>query len=308
MPPDATERPEEQGRPQAACVLVFNASDPSGAGGLAADVAAIASVGAHPLPVVTGAYVRDTSAIVDHYAMEDESIAEQARVVLGDIEAQVIKVGFVGNPQNMGVIADIASGYEQTPVVAYMPDLSWWEESDIDNYLDAFAELILPLTSVLVGNHSTLRRWLLPEWEGDANPTPRDIARAAEQHGVPYTFVTGQALPAGFLGNSLASPQTVLGSEQFERIEASFAGAGDTLSAALAALLASGEPLPEAASEALSYLDKCLQGGFHPGMGLAIPDRLFWAQNPEDLEVDQDEDQAPAGGVLSEFPVTDTKH
>ncbi|RYF30039.1 MAG: hydroxymethylpyrimidine/phosphomethylpyrimidine kinase, partial [Comamonadaceae bacterium] len=34
-----------------ACVMVFNASDPSGAGGLAADVTAIASVGAHALAV-----------------------------------------------------------------------------------------------------------------------------------------------------------------------------------------------------------------------------------------------------------------
>jgi hydroxymethylpyrimidine/phosphomethylpyrimidine kinase len=288
-------------------VLVFNASDPTGAGGLAADIAAIASVGAHPLPVVTGAYARDTSAIVDHFSMDDESIAEQARVVLGDIEARVIKIGFVGNPQNMGVIADIASGYEQTPVVAYMPDLSWWDESDIDNYLDAFAELILPLTSVLVGNHSTLRRWLLPDWEGEAKPGPRDIARAAEQLGVPYTFVTGLAPSVGFVGNSLASPQTVLTSEQFERIDASFAGAGDTLSAALAALLASGEPLPDAASEALSYLDKCLQGGFLPGMGLAVPDRLFWAQSADDAEMDPDGEH-PTGGVLSEFPVSDTKH
>ncbi|MBA4004078.1 MAG: hydroxymethylpyrimidine/phosphomethylpyrimidine kinase, partial [Delftia sp.] len=41
------------------CVLVFNASDPSGAGGLSADIATIASVGGHPLPVVTGAYARD---------------------------------------------------------------------------------------------------------------------------------------------------------------------------------------------------------------------------------------------------------
>ena len=38
-----------------ACVLVFNASDPSGSGGLSADITAIASVGAHALPVVTGA-------------------------------------------------------------------------------------------------------------------------------------------------------------------------------------------------------------------------------------------------------------
>ncbi|MEO8187573.1 MAG: phosphomethylpyrimidine kinase, partial [Burkholderiaceae bacterium] len=35
-----------------ACVMVFNASDPSGAGGLAADITSVASVGAHALPVV----------------------------------------------------------------------------------------------------------------------------------------------------------------------------------------------------------------------------------------------------------------
>ncbi len=37
-----------------ACVLVFNANDASGAAGLACDVNAVASVGAHALAVVTG--------------------------------------------------------------------------------------------------------------------------------------------------------------------------------------------------------------------------------------------------------------
>ena len=40
------------------CVLVFNANDASGAGGLSADVLAAGSVGAHALPVVTGAYMQ----------------------------------------------------------------------------------------------------------------------------------------------------------------------------------------------------------------------------------------------------------
>jgi hydroxymethylpyrimidine/phosphomethylpyrimidine kinase len=51
------------------CVLVFNANDPSGAGGLSADVLAAASVGAHALPVVTGTYMRDTAEIFDHIAL-----------------------------------------------------------------------------------------------------------------------------------------------------------------------------------------------------------------------------------------------
>ena len=38
-----------------ACVMSFNASDPSGAGGLTADTLASASAGGHVLAVVTGA-------------------------------------------------------------------------------------------------------------------------------------------------------------------------------------------------------------------------------------------------------------
>jgi hydroxymethylpyrimidine/phosphomethylpyrimidine kinase len=42
-----------QEQPAPACVMSFNASDPSGAGGLAGDVSTIAAMGAHALPVVT---------------------------------------------------------------------------------------------------------------------------------------------------------------------------------------------------------------------------------------------------------------
>ena len=289
-----------------ACVIVFNANDPSGAGGIAADVTAIASVGAHALAVVTGAYARDTAEIFDHFAFDEETVAEQARAILEDVPVQVIKVGFVGSPENLSTIAEIAADYADVPVVAYMPNLSWWDEGQIDLYLDAFRELLLPQTTVLVGNHSTLWRWLLPEWSSERSPTARDIAKAASEMGVPYTLVTGIPLPDQFLDNVLATPQAVLGSEKFERFEAIFSGAGDTLSAALAALVASGSDLTAAATEALGYLDRCLDGGFRPGMGNVIPDRLFWAQ-PEDEAQTLTEEEAQALQVF-DMPAHDTKH
>ena len=287
------------------CVMVFNASDPSGAGGLNGDALAIASVGAHMLPVVTGAYARDTAEIFDHFAFDEEAVAEQARAILEDVEVQLIKIGFVGSPENLASIAGIATDYPDTPVVAYMPNLSWWDENRIEAYLDAFRELVLPQTTVLVGNHSTLRRWLLPDWAGERPPTARDIARAAGEQGTPYTLVTGIVLPDQFIDNVLASPQSVLASEKFERLEAVFAGAGDTLSAALAALLASGTDLPAAASEALSYMDRCLDAGFRPGMGHVLPDRLFWAQPEDD---DEEDDGLPPEPIDFALPPHDTRH
>ncbi len=291
--------------------MSFNANDPSGAGGLSADVTAMASAGAHTLTVVTGTYYRDSAEIFDHFAFDEEAVAEQARTALEDMPVSAVKVGFVGSPENIAAIAEIATDYAEVPVIAYMPNLSWWDEAALDNYLDAFRDLMLPQTTVLVGNHSTLWRWLLPDWSGERSPSARDIAKAAAEFGVPYTLVTGMPLPEQFIDNVLASPQAVLFSEKFEHFEASFAGAGDTLSAALtaalAALLATGMDLPEATSEALHYLDRSLDEGFRPGMGQVVPDRLFWAL-PEGEETDDDGPEVHPGADYFEVPFNETKH
>ena len=301
---DSTEAAQDEAAGPA-CVVVFNANDPSGAGGLGADATTIASVGAHALPVLTGAYARDTAEIFDHFCLDEDAVTEQARAVLEDVAVQVIKVGFVGSPENISVIAELTSDYAEVPVVAYMPNLSWWEEDQIDAYLDAFRELMLPQTTVLVGNHSTLWRWLLPDWSSERSPSARDIAKAAADKGAPYTLVTGILLPDQHVDNVLASPQTVLASARFELFEAQFTGAGDTLSAALAALLAGGTELGEAVTEALTYLDGCLDAGFRPGMGHVVPDRMFWAQ-PEDDEEDAEGDDG-AGRDIGGMP-SETRH
>jgi hydroxymethylpyrimidine/phosphomethylpyrimidine kinase len=298
-PPPLDETLDDDDGPSG-CVMAFNANDPSGAAGTAADMFAIASVGAHALPIITGVSVRDTTEIHDFFPLDDEAVADQARIILEDVPVQVFKVGFVGTPENLSAIAELASDYAEVPLVAYMPDLSWWQEDKIDLYLDAFNELLLPQTTVLVGNHSTLSRWLLPDWSSERSPTARDIAIAANAFGVPYTLVTGIHLPEQFIENTLCSPTSVLCTEKFERFEATFTGAGETLSAALAALIASGTELAEATTEALSYLDRCLEAGFRPGMGNVIPDRMFWAHPDTD-------DDAPEESNFEIAP-NDTRH
>jgi hydroxymethylpyrimidine/phosphomethylpyrimidine kinase len=302
-PPEPEESDDEDDGP-CGYVMVFNANDASGAGGIAADITAVASVGAHALPVITGVYTRDSAEIFDHFSIDDEAVTDQARAILEDIPIQVFKVGFVGNPENLSAVAALASDYAELPLIAYMPDLSWWQEDQIDLYQDAFNELLLPLTTVLVGNYNTLSRWLLPDWSEEGNPSPRDIARAASEMGVPYTLVTGIALPNQHIDNVLCTPEAILCSNPFEYFEAIFSGAGDTLAAALAALIASGCELSEATSEALSYLDRCLESGFRPGMGNVVPDRLFWAHPQED---DEDEDDELPESTFEISP-NDTRH
>ncbi len=291
-----------QEAPAPACVMSFNASDASGAGGVAGDVATIAAMGAHALPVVTSIVMRDTAEVFDHHAIEPDVVAEQARSVLEDVTIAAWKVGFLGSAEGVSAVAEILSDYPDVPLVAYMPNLSWLEEDAQQAYLDAFRELVLPQTEVLVGNHQTLTNFLLPDWESERPASARELAVAAAEHGTSFVLVTSVLVqnakgPDQFLDNVLASPQGAITGEKFERFEASFVGAGDTLSAALAALLAAGSELHLAVGEALAFLDQALDAGFRPGMGNVIPDRFFWALPPGDEEGEPAEDGAAPGDV-----------
>ena len=192
------------------CALTFNSNDPSGAGGLTADILAMSSVGVHVLAIATGTYLKDSAETFDHVPLDEDTVDDQARQVLEDISVQVIKVGFCGSPENLSAIAELCTDYPDVPVVAYMPSLSWWQDDPIEGYQDAFMNLLLPQTTLLVGNHSTLWRWLLPEWGSERTPSARDLAKAAAEKGVPYTLVTG--LPQGnqHIENALATPLSVL--------------------------------------------------------------------------------------------------
>jgi hydroxymethylpyrimidine/phosphomethylpyrimidine kinase len=270
--------------PSPACVMSFNASDASGAGGSAGDVATIAAMGAHTLPVITSIVLRDSAEVFDQHPLDAEHVAEQARTILEDVTLAAWKVGFLGSADNVAAVAEILSDYPDVPLVAYMPSLGWVDEDELQSYLEAYRELILPAAEVLVGNHKTLTDFLLPDWDNERAPSARELAVAAGEHGTRFVLVTGVMLPSKgkdqWIDNVLASPQGAITGEKFELFEAGFVGAGDTLSAALAALLASGAELSAAVGEALQFLDQSLDAGFRPGMGNVIPDRFFWALPP----------------------------
>ena len=284
--PDAAgEATQEQTAP--ACVMSFNASDPTGAGGIGGDVATIAAMGAHALPVVTSIVLRDTAEIFEHSALDADVVVEQARSVLEDVTISAWKVGFLGSAEVVSAVAEVLTDYPDVPLVAYMPNLAWVEEDEQQAYLDAYRELVLPQTEVLVGNHQTLTDFLLPDWSGERPASPRELAVAANAHGTRFVLVTSMLVPSSggadqYIDNVLASPQGAVTGEKFERFDVSFVGAGDTLSAALAALLASGADLHAAVGESLTFLDQALDAGFRPGMGNIIPDRFFWALPPGD--------------------------
>ena len=289
--PDAAAPLEESHAP--ACVMSFNANDPSGASGIAGDIATISAMGAHALPVITAIMMRDTAEVFDQQALEGEVIVEQARSILEDVTVAAWKVGFLGSAEAVSAVAEVLTDYPDVPLVSYLPNLTWLDEEQQQSYCEAFRELILPQTLILVGNHKTLTDFLLPDWEAERPASARELAVAASEAGCEHVLVTGMVLKDQYIDNVLANSAGAISGEKFERLDVNFIGAGDTLSASMAALLAVGAEPHTAVSEALAFLDQALDAGFRPGMGNVIPDRFFWALPPGEDDAEGGPDEGP---------------
>jgi hydroxymethylpyrimidine/phosphomethylpyrimidine kinase len=116
--PDNEAVAEEDAAPP--CVLSFNAAEPTGAAGTAADVASIVAMGAHALPVTTALLVRDTAEVFDQHVIDSEVVSEQARSVLEDMPTAAFKVGFLGSAEGVSAVAEVLSDYPDLPVVTHL--------------------------------------------------------------------------------------------------------------------------------------------------------------------------------------------
>ncbi|MEQ1674380.1 MAG: hydroxymethylpyrimidine/phosphomethylpyrimidine kinase [Candidatus Nitrotoga sp.] len=270
-------------------VLCFSATDPSGGAGLQADLLTIASMGCHPLTVVTAITVQDTSGVDEVLPIDAEWVNDQARAVLEDMPVAAFKIGLLGSVENITVIAAILADYPDIPLV-FDPVLTSGRGDELsnDNMLDAMRELLLPQTTVLTPNSIEARSLVQDEDSEEDVQNLADCARLLLQMGCEYVLITGTHEHTPKVINTLYNEQGVVSDEHWPRLPGIYHGSGCTLAAAIAALLANGLPVEDAVNEAQEYTWQALKHGFRPGMGQHIPDRLFWAQD-EDEEDDEDD-------------------
>lgn len=270
-------------------VLCFSATDPSGGAGLQADLLTIASMGCHPLTVVTAITVQDTSGVDEVLPIDAEWVNDQARAVLEDMPVAAFKIGLLGSVENIAVIAAILADYPDIPLV-FDPVLTSGRGDELasDNMLNAMRELLLPQTTVLTPNSMEARSLVQDEDSEENVQNLADCARLLLQMGCEYVLITGTHEHTPKVINTLYSEQGVVSDEHWPRLPGIYHGSGCTLASAIAALLANGLPVEDAVNEAQEYTWQALKHGFRPGMGQHIPDRLFWAQD-EDGEEDEDD-------------------
>jgi hydroxymethylpyrimidine/phosphomethylpyrimidine kinase len=243
-------------------VLTFAASDPTGGAGLQADTLTLAALGCHPLSVLTALTVQDTSGVHHVETISAELVTRQASRVLAETRVSAFKVGVLGSAENVRAVAAIAQAHSQVPLVLD-PVLASGRGDRLasDGARAALLEALVPCATVLTPN--TLEAEALGG------------VRALLERGCRYVLLTGTHANTADVANQLHDARGLVREDRWPRLPGSYHGSGCTLASALAAYLAHGRQVPEAAAAAQDFTWHTLSKAFTSGSGQAIPNRFF---------------------------------
>ncbi len=272
-------------------VLTFAASDPTAGAGIQADLLTLASLGCHPLSVVTALTVQDTAGVDALMAVDAGWVADQARALLEDMPVAAFKLGLLGSVETIAAIAEIVSDYPYVPLV-FDPVLASGRGDQLadEGMVDAMIDLLLPRAAIITPNSMEARRLVLDDDnEGDESdegggdgdgtrPTLPECARRLINAGAEHVLITGTHENTPRVVNTLYGPRGRMREDVWDRLPGSYHGSGCTLASAIAANLANGFEIEPAVREAQAYTWRALAAGFRPGMGQYLPDRFFWAR------------------------------
>ncbi|MDF1564973.1 MAG: hydroxymethylpyrimidine/phosphomethylpyrimidine kinase [Deltaproteobacteria bacterium] len=241
-------------------------TDSAGYAGLAADLRTFAAFGCHGSMVVTSVTVQSTTEVRRVFPMPPALVAEQLETILEDPGVEALVVGLVPTVEIVEVLAGVLEAAEPRPQLVVDPIVaaSTGAEMSGKEVSRALAGRLLPLARVATPNRRELEALAgeaLPD-EGACLAAARRLLEAG----------TGAVLLTG--GDREGDPEDLLvTAEGVERMRVVRApgpgtrGGGCTHAAALAALLARGTPLPEAARLAQRYLAACARAAVAPGAG-----------------------------------------
>ncbi len=271
------------------CVLTFAGTDPSSGAGLQADLLTLASIGCHPLSVVTAITVQDTVGVETVQVIDAELVESQARKILEDMQISAFKLGLLGSVENIAIIAEIMADYPDIPLIID-PILSSGRGDTFtnDDMQAAMIDLLFPQATIITPNSIEARRYAFFDEEND-KASLDDCGMRLLEMGSEFVLITGTHERSAQVTNTLygevGKSYGKIKAYNWERLAGSYHGSGCTLASAIAACVAQGLSIEDAIAEAQEFTWATLKNGFRPGMGQYIPDRLFWAREEEDLAI-----------------------
>ena len=249
-------------------VLTIAGSDSGGGAGIQADIKAISAMGCFASSAITAITAQNTLGVDAVHPVPLDILAAQIDAVLSDIGTDAIKIGMLHSAEVVSLVADKIEQYGITNVVLDPVMVSTSGHKLIeDNAIEIMKNRLIPLARVITPN--------LPEAEilsGCTITAQQEFPQIATL--LSHNNSTSVLLKAGHLNgdtltdyfyNAEDGSMTLLPSKRVDTRNTH--GTGCTLSSALAAALARGESLTEAAISAKRYIEQAIITGANYDIG-----------------------------------------
>jgi hydroxymethylpyrimidine/phosphomethylpyrimidine kinase len=229
---------------------------------LQADLLTLAALGCHPLSVLTGLTVQDTSGVEHLEAIPADLVARQARALLAETPVAAFKAGVLASAENVRAVAAIVARHAGTPLVVDPVLASGRGDALAGNAVrKAMLEALVPRTTLLTPNTLEAERL--------------GGAQQLLDLGARYVLVTGTHDQTAEVINRLYDAGGLVREDRWPRLPGSYHGSGCTLASAVAAALAKGRSMPDAVRDAQEYTWQALAAGFRSGAGQLLPNRFY---------------------------------
>ena len=244
-------------------VLIIAGSDSGGGAGIQADIKTVTALGGYAATAITAVTVQNTLGVTAVHPVPLEIIAGQARAVLADLGAEVIKTGMLGEAAVVELVAELLDEAGRPAVIDPVMVAKGGARLLADEAAGPVRSLLVPRAALLTPN--------APEAEtltGLAVETPDDLRRAGEAllaAGAGAVLMKGGHLAGDRVVDVLMTPYGETSFEAERSASRHTHGTGCTLASACAAGLAQGLSLEAAAARAWAYVQEAIAQA--PGFG-----------------------------------------
>lgn len=239
-------------------VLTVAGSDSSGGAGIQADLKTITLLGSYGASVITALTAQNTRGVSGIHGISPDFVAEQLDAVLSDLPMDVVKTGMLYAAETIGVVADKLAEYQRKIVVVDPVMVAKGGASLLtQEALAVLKSRLLPVTYLLTPNIPEAEKLTgLPIFDEKGM---QEAARSLCRMGVRNVLIKGGHLPEGMAVDILFDGSAFTRYPVPRILTRNTHGTGCTFAAAIATLLAQGEPLQQAVARAKEFITAAIK-------------------------------------------------
>lgn len=244
-------------------VLTIAGSDSGGGAGIQADIKTISALGCYATTAITAITVQNTVGVEAVHPVPVDFVKGQIEAVLSDIGADAVKIGMLQSAEIVRAVAEMLRKYKVGNVVLDPVMVSTSGHRLIEEEaIDTLRRELIPLARVITPNIPEAEILLGGEEIRSQASLPEMATRLSASCGVSVLLKAGH-LSEDELTDILYDKETdKLLQLTSKRIRTrNTHGTGCTMSSALAASLAKGETLQQAASSAKTFISNAIIAG-----------------------------------------------